>query len=315
MLPDISVLMPAYNAASYIAEAIESVLSQDFKNFEFIIINDGSTDSTLSVIERYNDPRIRLISRPNKGLIDSLNEGILLAQSDIIARMDADDVCLPGRLSLQYSFLQKNQDYILVGSEAELMDKDGNDLFLLQPIGYSNEEISERIDLKCPFIHPCVTFRKEAVIAAGAYPKDALTFEDHLLWKKLLQYGKVCNLKIPLLKVRFNPESVTIDEKWRGPDFLRIRKDSIRNGVVSPTDAAILKALISKQNFSKFKEASYYTMIAKKYLWNIPNTKLARENLQKSMSIYKHKETYLLYAMSFLPFALRKGLYSLLKRN
>ena len=248
--PGVTVLMPVYNAGAYVAEAIESVLAQTYADFEFLIINDGSTDDTLSVVKRYNDTRIKLIDQKNKGLIDTLNEGILISKGEIIARMDGDDVCLPNRLEAQLEFLKQNPGHVMVGAEADVMDKDGNYLMLLIPIAHTHEEITEKINAKCPFIHTSVTFYKKAVIEAGEYPANALTFEDHLLWKKLLTIGKISNLRQILLKVRFNPESVTIDEKWRGPEFIELRKRSIENGFVTEQDAIELKRIIKSQNLS-----------------------------------------------------------------
>lgn len=311
----VTVLLPAYNADAYLREAIDSVLAQTYTNFELLIINDGSKDETKDIIESYKDPRIRAVHQENKGLITTLNEGIQNAKGDIIARMDADDVCLPDRLQLQMDFLNEHPDYVMVGSEAEIMDKDGNYLMPLIPIGHTHEEIVSKIDEKVPFIHPCVTFRKDAIIAAGLYPKNALDFEDHLLWKKLLKIGKVCNLRENLLKVRFNPESATIDERWRGKDFLAIRKRSVVNGFVSPEDAATLKEIMKTQNLSHYKQASYYAMVAKKYLWDNPNSLLARQNLSKAIHHYPGNTTnYFLYIFSFLPAPLRKSVYKLLKR-
>ncbi len=99
---DISVVMPVYNAEKYIKQAVESILNQSFSDFEFIIINDGSTDGTLAILENYvkEDERIHLISRENKGLVATLNEGIDLAGSPLIARMDADDISLPHRFKI-----------------------------------------------------------------------------------------------------------------------------------------------------------------------------------------------------------------------
>ena len=263
----------------------------------------------------YTDSRIRIIHQENKGLITTLNEGILEAKGAIIARMDADDVCMPNRLQLQMDFLNKNPDYVMVGSEAEIMDKDGNYLMPLVPVAHTHEEVVERINDKVPFIHPCVTFRKQAVVEAGLYPKNALDFEDHLLWKHLLAVGKVCNLREILLKVRFNPESVTIDERWRGNDFVNIRRRSVVNGFVSEEDAIKLKKLMAGQNLKAYRQASYYAMVAKKYLWNNPNSTLARENLKRAISYYPGNLTsYCLYLFSFLPAGIRKSLYQLLKK-
>lgn len=314
--PRLTVIMPAYNTALYIREAIDSILQQTFTDFEFIIINDGSKDNTLEVIKQYNDPRIRLIDQANKGLIDTLNEAILLAQSDIIARMDADDICYPERLQIEFDFLTQNPDYVLVGSQADIIDKDGNYLMPLIPIGHTHEEIKDRIDMKCPFIHPCVMFRKQAVIDAGLYPKNALTFEDHLLWKKLLNFGKVCNLPQILLKARFNPESVTIDEKWRGELFIRLRRNALSRGYVTDEDATQLKQLISSQNLSSYKNASYYAMVGKKYLWNNPDGGKAREHFAQAIKHYpRHIEPYILYIFSFVPASLRVGIYNTLKKR
>lgn len=312
--PSVTVLLPAYNAGPYLREAIDSVLAQTWTDFELLLINDGSKDETRAIIESYNDQRIRAIHQENKGLITTLNEGIKMATADIIARMDADDVCMPARLELQMNFLNRHPEYVMVGSDADIMDKDGNYLMpLVQP--HKHEEIQRNINDKVSFIHPCVTFRKEAVIAAGLYPKNALDFEDHLLWKKVLEVGKVCNLPEKLLKVRFNPESVTIDERWRGNDFLQIRKRSVINGYVNEEDAAKLKALMSSQNLGPYRKASYYAMVGKKYLWNNPNSKLARQNLKEAIRHYpKNMTSYLLYAFSYLPGGIRKNIYSLLKK-
>ncbi len=312
--PQVTVLMPAYNAGSYIKEAIDSVLQQTFTDFELLIINDGSEDDSLTIICSYSDSRIRLISRENKGLIKSLNEGLEASQGMYIARMDADDICLSQRLEEQMYFLNNHPDYVLVGSEAEVIDKDGNYLFNLEPIGYTHEEIQNRINEKCPFIHPCVTFRKEAVLMVGGYPANAITFEDHLLWKELLSRGKVCNLKEILLKVRFNPESVTIDEKWRGRRFIELRRRSIENSCVSDDDAKELKEIISKQNFSAYKQASYHAMVGKKYLWNQHQPQKARVHFRKAISIVPTKyEPYLLYFLSFFPEKLVRAIYNKFK--
>ncbi len=311
----LTVLMPAYNTGLYIREAIQSILDQTFIDFEFIIINDGSKDNTLDVIRTFSDPRIKIIDQQNKGLIDTLNEGIKIAKGDIIARMDADDICYPERLEIEYNFLVENSDYVLVGSEADVIDKDGNYLMHLSPVGHTHEEIEERIDIKCPFIHPSVMFRKSAVIAAGLYPKNALTFEDHLLWKKLLKYGRICNLPETLLKARFNPESVTIDEKWRGGEFVELRRKALSNGIVAEDDAKRLKEIIQSQNFATYKQASYYAMVGKKYLWNNPNGKLARKHFAEAIRHYpKNPESYILYMFSFLPAAWRVGLYKSFKK-
>jgi glycosyltransferase involved in cell wall biosynthesis len=308
--PMLTVLMPVYNAGPYVKEAIDSILRQTYGDFEFLIINDGSTDCSLDVIKTFSDPRIVLVEQENIGLIASLNKGLRMAKGRLIARMDADDICLPERLQIQLDFLKANPQYIVVGGEADAMDKEGNFLLKLEPIGHSHEEIESVIDIKCPFIHPCVIFVKDL----GGYPDNALTFEDHLLWKKALGVGKVCNLRQTLVKVRFNPESVTIDERWRGGLFLEIRKRSLETGFVRPEDVVTLKELIASQNFLAYKQASYYAMVGKKYLWNNPNKKLARKNFITALKLYpKNRALYVLLLLTFMPKWFVKGLYSIVK--
>src|ERR1700761_448098 len=120
--PHISVLMPAYNAEKYIGTAINSLLKQTFSSFELVIINDGSTDNTINIINAFNDKRIKLVDQQNKGIAAALNHGLKIARAPYIARFDADDICMPERLEVQYNFLSMNPDYVIVGSDADYID-------------------------------------------------------------------------------------------------------------------------------------------------------------------------------------------------
>src|ERR1700761_1168008 len=143
--PKITVLMPAYNAAKYIGEAIASVLEQTFGDFELVIVNDGSTDDTLAVINTFNDSRIIIISQPNQGVASALNTGLQHSRAQYIARFDADDVCHPQRLEKQYRFLQNNPEYILVGSDADYILENGDFLFHFKCIAYTHEQIIQKL--------------------------------------------------------------------------------------------------------------------------------------------------------------------------
>src|ERR1700751_4565114 len=114
--PQITVLMPAYNAGTYIREAITSVLQQSFKNFELLVVNDGSTDDTLSIALSFYDPRIIVINKDHAGIASALNTGLKLASAPYVARFEADDICLPNRLETQLDFLHDHPEYVLVGS-------------------------------------------------------------------------------------------------------------------------------------------------------------------------------------------------------
>jgi glycosyltransferase involved in cell wall biosynthesis len=308
---DVTVLLPVYNAAPYIREAVDSVLAQTYKDFELLIINDGSTDGSKEILESYNDSRIRLIHQPNMGLIKTLNKGLELAQGKYIARFDADDVCYPERLQEQVDFLNTHPDYVLIGSEADYMDDEGNFLFRYKFKYYEDEEIRAAGFVICPAIHSAVMFLKEKVILAGGYDDHAVTFEDHLLWRDLAEYGKIKNVHKAWIKVRFNAGSATVDEKWRGPVFRDIKYRSIAQGHITEEDSVKLKELLAKQNFKKFKDAAYYSMIGKKYLWNRHEPKRARENIVKSIKLMPTKpEPYLLYVLSFFPEKLITAIYN-----
>jgi glycosyltransferase involved in cell wall biosynthesis len=303
--------MPVYNAAPYLRDAMDSVLAQTYTDFEFLIINDGSTDESPDILAQYNDPRIKVIHQENIKLIDTLNKGLQVAKGDWIARFDADDICNPDRLIEQVNFLKQNPECIIVGSEAEYMDKDGNYLFTQKCKGYNDDELRKIEFTSCPFIHSAVIYNKAAVLKVGAYDRGAITFEDHLLWCKLSKVGEMANITKPLIKVRFNPESVTIDEKWRGKDFIDIKYKIIKEGKVSDADAEMLKEILSRQNIKTYKEAAYYSMIAKKYLWNQYNPAKARENLFQAIKYMPFKkEPYLLYLLSFFPERIIKAIYN-----
>jgi glycosyltransferase involved in cell wall biosynthesis len=124
--PEISVLMSVYNAEQYLEKAIESILNQSFKNFEFLIINDASDDNSLNIINRFQDHRLHVYSNPvNLGLANSLNKGINLSQGKYIARMDADDIAVLSRLAIQYTFLEKNPHIDICGASVRLINESG----------------------------------------------------------------------------------------------------------------------------------------------------------------------------------------------
>src|SRR5262245_13126916 len=135
----VTVLMPAFNAEKYIGEAIRSILGQTFADFELLIVNDGSSDSTSSIVQQFNDQRVRLLECPHRGISLTLNEGLTEAKGDYIARFDADDISLPERLEKQISFLDHQQDYVLVGCDAEYITENGEHLFDFHSEAHTHE--------------------------------------------------------------------------------------------------------------------------------------------------------------------------------
>jgi len=207
----ISIIMPVFNSEDYIEDSILSILNQTYKNFELIILDDGSTDDSKQVIEQYSeiDSRIRpFYSLMNIGIVNRLNEGISLAKGAIIARMDSDDISLPNRLEIQLIFLINNPLIDVVGTSTITIDVNGdqtdiirrstNSLHLYWISFFSN-----------PLSHPTVMFKKESVLAAGGYMLNQYPVEDFELWLRVMKSGRISNIDEPLLKYRVHSNSIS----------------------------------------------------------------------------------------------------------
>ena len=300
--PKVTVLMPAYNAAGYIGEAIQSILQQTFTDFELLIINDGSTDETLDVIHSFNDPRIILVNQSNKGVSAALNVGLSLARAPYIARFDADDVCYPTRLKIQHDFITAYPEYSIIGSAADYMDADGHFIFTHHPDAHLNEEIQQLKYSVCPFIHSSVFYKKEVVVNNGGYNEHAYTFEDHFLWVNILKNEKACNLSQPLIKVRLNPESITIDEKWHTRKFRSIKNSSLKKRSITEAEGIELYQISGINHSPKTKQGAYYALCGKKFLLNNYQPERARANVTKAISLHPLRlDNYLIYTISYFP--------------
>lgn len=222
----ITVLMSAYNAASFIGEAVESVLRQTFTDFEFLIIDDGSSDDTRAIIRTFRDPRIRLVcNAENRGLIASLNWGLELANGRYIARMDADDICRVDRLELQYRYMEKNSDCAVCGSRAEMIDRNGNRLGICEHDfdAADNERIRRYLLVDCCLFHSSVMMRAEVVRAYG-YRKEQVGCEDYDLWLRMADDGRrIERLPQVLLAYRLHPDQVTSANAKESVPARRIR--------------------------------------------------------------------------------------------
>ncbi|SRR5712692_7252542 len=207
--PTVSVIMPAYNSERYVEEAVESILNQSFSDFEFIIIDDGSTDTTLARLGRHaeRDRRIRLSSRPNTGVAKALNEAASLVRGRYIARMDADDVSAPHRLERQVNYLEQHPECVVVGSAVVLTDPDG---WPLRTMGVKQRH--EEIDSAHlrgeggAIVHGAAMFRTDALRAIGGYVLRIDEDQDLLL--RLAEHGQVANLPDVLLYYRQHAKSV-----------------------------------------------------------------------------------------------------------
>ena len=234
--PQISVVMAVYNCDQYLDEAVDSILNQTFEDFEFIIIDDGSTDGSRDTLRRLTerDSRIVAIQQDNVGLTKSLNRGLALAKGEYIARMDGDDIATPERLEKQLQAFVENPDLVLLGAGVELISEDG---LALGRRNQPREEIEIRRRLLLgdggALTHPVVMFRRDTANAIGGYDERFTTTQDLDLFIRLAEQGRVFNLPEILLKWRQHGGSVnhTKSDTWMKMKRMAINGAIKRMGV------------------------------------------------------------------------------------
>ncbi len=203
--------MPVYNAAPYVQEAVESILAQTFRDFEFVIVDDGSTDRGGKMLRKFaeHEPRINLITQPNGGIVAALNTGLEHCRGEFIARMDADDVSMPERFERQIRYLDDHPDCVCVGSRVLAIDPYGGVLYTSdhQP----DHEWIDRELLKgvgWAVVHPVAMMRKKVLQAVGGYRTQFQWAEDMDLFLRMAEAGRLANLPDVLLQYRQHPDSV-----------------------------------------------------------------------------------------------------------
>lgn len=207
--PLISVVMSAYNAQRYIGNAIGSILNQTFKKFELIIVNDASIDKTPDIIRSYakKDSRIKIINNKTKlDIASSLNKGIHAAKSNLIARMDADDIAFPNRLELQYELINSSKNIAVVGANIEIMDEAENGI-AIRRYPTSSKKLKKCLFRYSPFAHPVVVFRKNMFEKAGGYNPKYSPTEDLDLWFRLGRKHEFKSINKLLLRYRLSTKS------------------------------------------------------------------------------------------------------------
>jgi len=282
-VPLISVVMSVFNGEKYLADAVDSVLAQTFCDFEFVIVDDGSTDRTAEVLDRYDDARIRRFSHVNKGLSKSLNRGVEVARGTFIARMDADDVAHKERLQVQSNFLLANPTCVVVGSNANFIAEDGSYL-------YTSRCLTEWRDIQgvlpaSPHFHSSTMFRRDQFLAAGGY-YDQIPhfFEDQILWNRLAKVGELRNVAEVLLDYRLTPGSITADK-----GAVKRLKELAKNVIVSGslTEDEILyvqRALQRKKASRRDRNGRYWLRIGKIYLEHNFSRRRAFSSLVRSIA-------------------------------
>lgn len=210
----VSVVMPVYNGEQFLKAAIESILNQTFNDFEFIIINDGSTDKSLKIAQSFDDKRIKIIQNPtNKGLVFSLNTGVAEANGKYIARMDADDIALPKRLEKQVDFLKSNPNFVMVGCSATTIDTKNKKIGRWN-VKTSAIDIKRKLVFGAPFIHPSILIEKR-ILLEFPYKKAWFPAEDYFLWFQIAQKYQVANINEPLLLYRIHDNKISKNSNFQ----------------------------------------------------------------------------------------------------
>ena len=215
--------MAVFNGERYLAEAIQSVLAQEFDDLELIVVDDGSTDESSAIVQGFVDPRIRLLSNPtNVGLSRSLNRGVSDARGELVARLDADDIAEPHRLARQVAFLDANPDIALVGSWYVELRDDGATSPRRLPVDHW--DLRWHLRLTCPFVHSAVIWRRQLVAErVGGYDEALVYSMDFDLWRRITSVLRAANLPEYLVRLRTHAASMTSSFGSRAREGLRMR--------------------------------------------------------------------------------------------
>jgi glycosyltransferase involved in cell wall biosynthesis/2-polyprenyl-3-methyl-5-hydroxy-6-metoxy-1,4-benzoquinol methylase len=278
--PKVSVIMSVYNGEKYLREAIESILNQTFTDFEFVIVNDGSTDNSLEILKSYDDERIRVINNEkNIGLTKSLNKALKVARGEYIARQDADDVSLPDRFEEQMKYFERYPEVALLGTSIYLIDENG-------------KIVGKRIVLAKPsikdlfkgnqFNHGSVMFKKEVINQLGGYNELIRYSQDYELWLRIAKHCEVRNLTQLLYNFRSHDENIGF--KNRGDSALyfllaqKITRNNLDDGILKTIENSGIESLYSYLN--KSEKMFFHKDVAHMFMCN-NNLKRAREEYRK----------------------------------
>jgi glycosyltransferase involved in cell wall biosynthesis len=282
---EISVVMAVYNGAKYLREAIDSILAQSFVDFEFIIVDDGSTDETPQILNSYDDSRILIFWQTNQGPAAAANKGIKESSVNYIARLDADDVAASDRLEMQYEFMQQNPDCVIVGGFLEIITADGIPIYI-QEVPTGSEEIKRSIQNKvCPFLHSSVMFRKSSAIRCGLYNEDLRSGVDPDFYKRLYYEGQMANLPTCLGQYRIAPGAITNqtrkNQRKRAQILLQAETEHL-----TTKNKDFLKKIVNHKN-SRHDTSLYALRVGNAYLQHTNNIKSARNYLWQAIKFWK----------------------------
>jgi len=277
--PKITVLMSIYNGEKNLYRSIDSILNQTFTDFEFLIIDDGSTDRTLEILQDYNDPRIRIITnKKNIGLAKSLNKGLKIAKGKYIARQDSGDISHPERLKKQYYFLENNKEYGLVGSWTEVIDENNNHIQYWKQES-EPELIFYILSFRNCLTHTSVMFKRDFVIELNGYNERFKKSQDYELWYRISRMKKIYVIPEYLVKWRMVVEGISI--KCKGEQDYYAKRVPLENLRISEN---LLEYLLGINKGRSFLEKTKLLKELYKFHTNIQsegkNVKLSRKELK-----------------------------------
>ncbi len=272
--PLISVIMPVYNGERFLEEAIRSILSQTYDNYELILANDGSTDGSTAIIQSLLQSvppdRIRVLDMPHQGLAETMNWAIRESRGKYIARMDQDDISLPKRLECQVRFLESHPDHVMCGSWAEVFTPSGKSWIVHREC--NNEILQALLFAHCCFA-PCVMIRREMFIEKGTwYRQEWWPADDYDLYIRMAEQGKVANIGKVLLRYRKHTDQVSSQINYR-PLIDLLRKRQLLKLLPASTEQLCLHLSIL---YGRFKACRHYVDCAGKWL-----VMLSEENRRK----------------------------------
>lgn len=290
-MPQVSVVMPVYNAEAYLKEAIESILHQTFKDFELLVFNDGSTDASASIVQSYGDSRIRFFDRSvNVGYVHLLNEGIALAQGKYIARMDADDVSYPERLQQQVAFMESHSEVVLCGTRYIHIGKTVG----RGALPCEDEAIRIALLHNNVFAHPSVMLRRSILeLNRLQYPIVPI-IEDYALWIQLAALGKFANLPDYLIGYR---DGVGVSSKKFPEELLaqnnRLKvayaKQVFQSTVLTTEEIGQLSYLLNQKKMQDLHQLEDYKTLIHKVLKSFRSTTISQEAMTRFL---KHQFYY-----------------------
>lgn len=283
-IPTISVVMSMYNSERYLREAVDSILGQQFTDFEFIIINDGSSDKSVDIINSYDDPRIRLVHQTNHGLVYSFNKGIKLARATYIARMDSDDISLPSRFTKELEWLEKKPKRGLVGSYFAYVDKNSKRTAVTMTWPTKHIDILRTMYFVNPYGHGTIMMRREAAIGVGAYRAEYEPAEDYDLWTRIAERWEIGEIPEVLYLWRLHYKNVSHTEsEIQNKSAAKIVSNLWKR---KPANKSFFRIILDARYYKKLR-SEYSSQVAGDYMNN--QSKLAAEFLSHGKLLIGYK--------------------------